>query len=254
MSYYDMPGAAPEYYAAAGMGRVGPGIDISHYGAPYAQMLGLGETGMLYRYGAGMGQYSGPPSDDPRMVKRYTVVRSTYDVRGLGGNNTAARAANVVLSKARQFFSGNTVRKIGSTGWIAGGRVGYEVILANETRAGEIKEKNFKVGQTAASAMGGNVRFADARTAIPANAFVEAPPEAPAISEEAPSATAAEEEAAANGGFFSKKVGGVPVWAVGGVGILLLGGVFWYATRPPARRVSANRRRRKRRRSSRRRR
>lgn len=253
MSYYDMPGAPQEYYAAAGMGRVDPGIDISHYGAPYAQMLGLGATGMLYRYGAGLG-YTGPPAGDPRMVKRYTVVRSTYDVRGLGGNNTSDRAANTILSKARQLFSGNTVRKIGTTGWVSGGRVGYEVILSGETRAGEIKEKNFKAGQAAASAMGGNVRFTDARTSIPANAYVEAPADAPPIPEEEPSATPEEEVAAANGGFFSKKVGGVPVWAVGGVSILLLGGVFYYATRPPARRVSANRRRRKRRRSSRRRR
>ena len=250
MSYYDEPGAPQEYSATAGFGRVDPGIDISHYGAPYRGMLGLGNVGMLYRYGTAMGQWSpGPgqkPSDDPRMVKRFTTVRATYRVRGLGGDRTAARAASAILAKGRAEFPGNTVRKIGTTGWSRGGKVGYEVILASDTRAGEIKAKNFRAGRKASTHMGGGVEFYDASTAIPANAYLDAPPEAPPIAEEEPSASP-EEEA---GGFFSQKIGGLPVWAVGVLGLVVVGGVGYAVMRPKkkAAPVAANRRRRRRRR------
>lgn len=240
--------------------RIDPGIDISHYGAPYKGMLGVPSLGaytempgfdyeyataglgMLYRYGAALGSWTGKPSEDPRIVKQFTVVRSTYRVTGLGGDRTAARAADTLLQKARQLYAGNTVRKIGTTGWIAGGRVGFEVILASPTRAGEIKQKNFQAGQQAASAMGGSVSFTDARTQIPQNAFEDAPPTAPAIPEEAPSATPQEQD----GNFFTQEVAGLPVWAIGLIGVGVLGGAVVLLTRKrPA--PTPNRRRRRRR-------
>jgi len=260
MSYFDERGAPQQYSATAGLAAVGPGIDISHYGAPYAQMLGLGSSvgeyvsqplgavGMLYRYGAALGWAPGPgqtPADDPRIVKQFTIVRSTYRVRGLGGDRTAARAADAVLAKARALFSGNTVRKIGKTGWVEGGKVGYEVILAAPTRAGEIKSKNKQAGRQAAGVLGGGVEFYDASTSIPANAFMDAPPDAPAVPEEAPSATP--EEEAAQGSFLTRRVAGLPVWAVGVIGLTVVGGLGYFALRPKKAAVAANRRRRRRR-------
>jgi hypothetical protein len=160
-SYVDMPwGPQHEDYATAGLGT---GIDISHYGAPYAQMLGLGDVrqalagprqamagggdglGMLYRYGAGLGAappvWTGAPAEDPRMLKRYSKVKSTYAVSNVPGAK-AGTVADLLLAAARAKFPGNTVRKIGSTGWIAGGRVGFEVIVAQPMRLGEFKSKS----------------------------------------------------------------------------------------------------------------
>ncbi len=255
---------------------IGPGIDISHYGAPYKQMLGVpalgsyteqpGEHfrsataglghGMLYRYQANLGQtpWTGAPADDPRMVRQFTTVRSTYRVRNLGGDRTAARAAEAVLAKARALFSGNTVRKIGTTGWTNDGKVGYEVILATNTRAGEIKRKNFQAGQQAAAEMGGNVSFYDAATAIPGNSFVDAPPTAPPTPEMAPSSTPAQELAAQNGNFLTQRVAGLPVWALGLIGVGVVGGVVVLATRKKKAPAPTPNKRRRRRRSTRRRR
>lgn len=236
---------------------VGPGIDISHYGAPYKGMFGVDGLGeMLYRYQAGLGvePWTGVPAEDPRMVRQFTIVRSTYRVRNLGGDRTAARAADAILAKARALFSGNTVRKIGTTGWTGDGKVGYEVILAQDTRAGEIKSKNFRAGQQAAAQMGGSVQFYDAATAIPSNAFIDAPPSAPATPETAPSSTPSQ-EAAAQGNVLTQKVAGLPVWALGLIGIGVVGGVAFVATRKKPAPVAPNRRRRRsKRRSSRRRR
>lgn len=252
------------------LGAVGPGIDISHYGAPYKQMLGVpalgsyteqpGEhfeyatagVGMLYRYGAALGvePWTGKPSDDPRMVKQFTVVKSTYRVRNLGGDRTEAKAADAILAKARALYRGNTVRKIGTTGWTSGGKVGFEVILAQPMRAGEIKSKNFQAGQQAASQMGGNVSFYDASTSIPQSAFQDAPPSATDTPETTPSSTPAE-EAAAEGGLLTRKVAGLPVWALGLIGIGVTGGVAVLVMRKKKPKpVAANRRRRKRRRRS----
>jgi len=218
---------------------VGPGIDVSHAGAPYTGMFGLGVE-----------PWTGAPADDPRMVRQFTTVRSTYRVRNLGGDRTAARAAEVILQKARALFSGNTVRKIGTTGWTSDGKVGFEVILAAATRAGEIKSKNFQAGQQAAAQLGGNVAFYDAATSIPSNAFEDAPPTAPPIPETTPSSIATEEE-----GFLTQRVAGLPVWALGLIGIGVVGGVTVIALRKKPSAVAANRRRRRRstRRNSRRR-
>lgn len=256
------------------MGRVDPGIDISHYGAPYRGMFGLdglgryvdrpgfhaeyatAGLGMLYRY-HGLGAWTGKPSEDPRMVKRYTVVRATWRAEGLPSGG-AAEAAQRLHYQGRQLFPGNNVRKIGSTGWISGGRVGYEVVLANPMRAGEIKSKNFQAGLRAARGMGGSVRFVDARTAIPSNAFEDAPASAPTTPEEEPSATP-EQEQSADDNPLTRRVAGLPVWGWGLLGLGTLGVIGAVAFSGPRRRPAAvspnrRRRRRRRRRSSRRRR
>lgn len=232
------------------MGRVDPGIDISHYGAPYRGMFGLDGLGMLYRY-QGLGTWTGKPSEDPRMVKRHTVIRATWRAEGLPSGG-AAEAAQRLYYQGRQLFPGNTVRKIGSTGWIAGGRVGYEVILASPMRAGEIKSKNFQAGVRAARGMGGNVRFTEARTAIPSSAFEDAPAGAPPTPEEQPSATP-EEQAAGREALMTRRVAGLPMWGWGLIGVGAIGVIGAVALSGPKRRrapVTPNRRRRRRRRRS----
>lgn len=272
---------------------LGQGIDISHYGAPYQGMLGVGDglgsytespgfdyeyatagmgeyterpgfdyeyaaaglgRGMLYRYGAALGAvpWTGAPAEDPRMVKKFTTITSSYRVRNLGGDRTAEKAAQAILAAARQKFSGNTVRLIGTTGWTSGGKVGFQVILAQDTRAGEIKQKNFQAGKKAQSTMGGNVTFYDATTSIPSTAFVDAPPGTPPTPEETPSTTPDQDVAETS--FFSKKVAGVPMWAVTLIGGGLVVGVGYMALKPKKRAPVPNRRRkRRRRRTSRRR-
>lgn len=229
---------------------IDPGIDISHYGAPYKGMFGLDGVGeMLYRY-RGLGTWTGAPAADPRIVQRYTVIRATWRVRNVPSDK-AQQAADRLLYQGRQAFSGNTVRKIGSTGWTADGRVGYEVILAQDTRAGEIKQKNFQAGTRAQAALrdaGGisNAELYDAQTAIPSNAFTDAPPTAPATPETTPSSTTT--GPAPSEGFLTQRVAGLPVWAVGLIGITIVGGVVVVATRRRPAAVTANRRRRSRRR------
>ena len=230
------------YYETQGqLGRIDPGIDVSHYGAPYQGMLGLGGCAGC----GGLGAWTGTPSEDPRMVKRHTIVRATWRPRGLA-SGASAEAAQRIHYQGRQAFPGSTVRKIGSTGWIGGGRVGYEVILAQSTRAGEIKQKNFQAGQRAARGMeGGSVTFAEGRTAIPANGFAEAAPDTPPVPEETPTAPPGG-ETEGGGSFLTDTVGGVPVWAIGGLGVVALGGLIFAMTRK--KKVAANRRRRARRR------
>ncbi len=252
-AYYELPGTPQEYYATAGMGRVGPGIDISHYGAPYQGMLGLGTyvempgyEGAMYAT-AGLGQEpwtpgrGQTPADDPRMVKKFARVRGDYRPGNIGSGLTT-RAANLLVDEAKRQFSGMTVRKIGSTGWTPQGRVGFEVILRNPMRAGEIKQKIETIGRLAGPRVGTNTRLYAALTYIkPGDYFAGAlpaegaPPSAPPL--------VAEEE-----GFFAKKVGGIPVWAAGALGIAAVGGVVLLATKkkkPAA--VAANRSRRRRR-------
>lgn len=261
-------------YRPGGTAGLGTGIDISHYGAPYKGMLGVGDSGdglgsyveqpgfdyeyatagmgeMLYRYGAALGvaPWTGKPSEDPRMVKKFTKIVSTYRVRNLGSEgNTASKAADTILSEARRAFSGNTVRKLGGSGWGSGalqGKVGYEVILAQPMRAGEIKQKNFQAGKKAQSRMSGTTWY-DATTQIPSNAFVDAPPETPPTPEETPSTTPQQD--AAETPFYSKKVAGLPVWALGLMGTGLVVGVGYMVTRQKSPAVTPNRRRRRRRR------
>lgn len=274
-SYYQT-GAGSYYQSGPGIGAVGPGIDISHYGAPYKGMFGVPSLGayterpgfdyeyataglgrgMLYRYGAALGiePWTGKPSEDPRMVKRFTRVRSTYQVRNVPSDK-AAEAAQRIKYQGTQLFRGHTVSKIGSTGWTGDGRVGYEVVLAQPMRAGEIKQKNFQAGVRAGRGMGGGAQFLNGRTHIPSNAFVDAAPSAPSTPETAPSSLPGE-ALSTQGNVLTQRVAGLPVWALGLIGIGVVGGVAVIATRGRKKRAPvANRhRRRRRRRSSRRRR
>jgi hypothetical protein len=175
-------------------------------------------------------------------------------VRNLGGDNTAAKAADKIYAAARSAYSGNTARKLGGSGWGGGslqGKVGFEVTLAQPMRAGEIKQKNFQAGKKAQSQMSGTTWY-DATTQIPSNAFVDAPPQTPPTPEEAPSTTPDQDVAETS--FLSKRVAGLPVWAIGGISIVLVGGIGYMATRKksPAPTPNRRRRRRRRRRTSRR--
>lgn len=224
---------------------VGPGIDVSHYGAPYQGMLGLGACGGGCGCGGcGMGAWTGAPSADPRMVKRFTIIKATWSAQNLPASGGAAEAAQRLHYQGRQLFPGHTVRKIGDTGWVAGGRVGYEVVLADTMRAGEIKQKNFTAGARAQAGMGGNVRFTGGQTAIPANGFTEAAPGAPETPEEAPSSTP--DQDAAGEPFLSRRMGGLPTWGWGLLGLGAVGAVVTAVTLggKPKRAPVANRRRR----------
>lgn len=252
-AYYDLPGAPQEYYAAAGLGRVDPGIDISHYGAPYQGMLGLGAYVEMPGYrgaeyataglGAGWKPDAGQtPADDPRTVKQYATVKGDYQPSNISSSQTT-KAANEILTEARRQFAGMTVNKIGTTGWTSGGRVGFEVILRTPMRAGEIKRKIAVIGNLAGPRVGTNTRLLNALTYITPSDFVDAVVEAGAPDVAVP------ESAGEGGGFFSAKVGGVPAWVVGGLGILTVGGILFAVTRKKkSAPVAANRRGRRRRR------
>jgi dienelactone hydrolase len=245
------------------MGAVGPGIDISHYGAPYAQMLGLGSSGdglgMLFRYGAGMGWTPGPgqtPGDDPRILSQYGKFQQTYKTSGPSGwgtsSNTQAAAA-ALLRAAQKQFPGQTVRKLGSTGWASGGRIGFEVILASPMRWGAIKAKG-KLIESAnpLAAVHDGLRLTDAMTQKLSGTLTT--PEA-AADPTAPAPPSGPEAAESSGeeGLLTTKVAGLPVWAIGIMGFGIVGGIAYLALRkkPKPKAVAANRRRR---RSSRRRR
>lgn len=217
------------YYATAGLGT---GIDVSHYGAPYQGMLGLGQA----TWSPGPGQ---TPADDPRMVKKYAVVRSVYRVRNVPSDK-AGRLADLLLSRARTLFAGSTVRKIGSTGWTNDGRVGFEIVLSAATRAGEIKLRN-ATARDVAGQLGGGAELYDAQTVIsptdymPLEDTMLPPSEQPVAMEPATE---------------SRTIGGLPIWAVAGLGVAAVGAVALLTMRKKP--VTSNRRRsRSRRRMSR---
>lgn len=205
---------------------------------------GCGPMGMLAVAGLGAA-----PSEDPRMVRKYATVKSTYSPRNVSSDQ-AARAATAIVTEARKQFPEHTVRKIGTTGWTRKGTVGYEVILSAPMRAGEIKQRNFRVGQAAGPRIGSGTSLYNALTFISPSDVVDTPAEAetPATGPVAPPVA----ESSEGGGFFSQKVGGIPAWMLLGTGAVLLVGVGVVAMRKkktPSP-VTANRRRRRRRRRS----
>jgi hypothetical protein len=253
-------------YATAGMGAVDPGIDISHYGAPYAQMLGVGNSGdglgMLFRYGAGLGWTPGPgqtPADDPRILSRLGKFQQTYKATGPSGwgtGNTVA-AADALLRAARKQFTGQTVRKLGTTGWTSTGRIGFEVTLAQPMRWGEIKAKG-KLIESANPLSGvyDGLRLTDALTQKLSGTLAEPSVAAdPAAVAELPAGPEPEEASGGDEGFLTQKIAGLPVWGIGIMGFGIVGGIAYLALRKKPASVTANRRRRsskKRRRSRRR--
>lgn len=240
MSYYDLPGAPPEEYATAGIGyipypqHVDPGIDVSHYGAPYQGMFGLGADDWT----PGPGQR---PADDPRMVKKFAEITVTYRPSNIPSAKAQA-ASDTLLAKARTAFSGMTVRHIGTTGWTNDGRVGFTIILPRDTRAGEIKGKVFQLGQDVGPRIGTGTALVDSRVVIPGRMFVTA--SAPQAEDAASEPLMVPMPTADEGSFLTKRVAGLPVWAVGIIGLGILGGGGYMLLRKKP--VSANKRRRRR--------
>ena len=240
---------------------VNPGIDISHYGAPFKGMLGLGAYTerpgfdyeyataglgmgeMVYDYGAALG-YTGPPAQDPRMLKAYSKVRLTYAVSNVPSDD-APRAANLVHQAAQRKFSGNTVRKVGN-GWISGGRIAIEVILARPTRLGEIKMKSKQIEtDNPLSPIGSSARLRGARTAYnESDIMSETEAAAHAGGSPTPPSTGTPPTTEESSGEFP--------WLYVGIGagaLVLIGGIAFALRKKPAPRpVAANRRRRRRRR------
>lgn len=251
-SYYNYPPA---------LGRVDPGIDVSHWGAPYQGMLGLGGyagLGTLYAT-AGLGTWTpGPgqtPADDPRMVNQFAKVRQTYRVRSVPSDK-AGDAATAIMNAARTAFAPNRVRLASGdgygNGWGPGGRVGVDVTLAAATRLGELKAAGKGLqNRNVISGVSPGATLIDARTGVDASQItaapgVPAPPPGTPADADAPAPTTSPTE---EGNFLTRKVGGVPVWAIGGLGLVAVGGLAFALTRkkkPAA--VAKNRRRRRRRR------
>jgi hypothetical protein len=225
-------------YYTSGLGVVDPGIDVSHYGAPYQGMLGLGA------WSPAPGQ---TPADDPRIVKQFANVRVTYKVRNVPPDKTAD-AATAMLTAARTAFAPNRVRKASGSGfgngWGPGGRVGVDIIVRHDTRYGELRQKSKSLqNRNVVSGVSPGAQLLDARSYVKPGMLMDsggaaAPgpiPDDPVLAPEVES-----------GPLLTRKVAGVPVWALGGLGLAAIGGLAFMATRKKP--VAANRRRRRRRR------
>jgi hypothetical protein len=245
-SYYET-GVGSYYETSGQLGAVGPGIDLSHYGAPYQGMLGLGGcvgcAGLGWVPGAGQS-----PADDPRIVKQFAKVRQTFRVRGIAGKT--AETATAILNAASAAFPGHRVRKASGdgygAGWGPGGRVGVDIIIAAPTRLGELKMKGRSLQtRNVISRVNPGAALQDARTGVDASQLQETPGVAPAFP-----GTPADFDAPApvsepsEGSFLTRRVGGLPVWAVGGLGVAALVGIGFAVTRKKP--VAKNRRRRRR--------
>lgn len=235
------------YYETSGqLGRIDPGIDVSHYGAPYQGMLGLG----AFYANAGLGWAPGPgqtPADDPRMVRQFGKVRQTYRVRSVPSDK-AADAAAAILRAARTTFAGSNVSKASgagfSNGWGPGGRVGVDITVPVATRLGELKAKGKGIqNRNVISEVSPGATLIDASTGVAGRDIVAAP-DAPAPAPDAPvdpgGAPVPPPE-----GFLTQRVAGVPMWAIGSLSLVAVGGIIFAVTRKK-KAVAANRRRRRR--------
>jgi hypothetical protein len=238
------------YYETQGqLGRIDPGIDVSHYGAPYQGMLGLG-MGTLYA-AAGLGWTPGAgqtPADDPRMVRQYGKVRQTYRVRNIGGKS--AETATAILEAARTTYAGLQVRKASgndfSNGWGPGGRVGVDITVPVATRLGELKQKGQSLFlRNVISGVNPGAALYDAKTGVSASDIQTAPGE-PAAPDTPVDPSAPTPPPGNGGNFLTQTFGGVPVWAIGSLAVVGVGGIIFAMTRK--KKVAANRRRRARRR------
>ena len=237
-------------YQRAGMARpVDPGIDVSHYGAPYQGMLGLG---------LGNETWSGsPPSADPRMLKQYSKAVLSYAVTNVPSGDAGP---NALQAAARSAFPGQTVRKAWGNGWGSGGnngRLGVEITFATATRLGEVKAKSnamqgaltgagltgARLSQAKTHFNNGDLMTAEERAAH--GGGVPVPPSDGLI----PPVTG---EPSGSTDFFTRRMAGLPVWGWMGLGVgaiamvgvaVAVGGKG--APAPAA--VTANRRRRARR-------
>lgn len=276
-AYVEDPSAGKEsdvWYAVAGMGR-------SPVGAYYETDESIGS---YYETGEGMGlYYESPakypgmgaaewspgagerPADDPRIVRKFARVTSTYAPRNISGDQTT-RVADMLVQEAMRRFPGHKVKKLGTTGWTSSdhpagpGQVGFEIVLAEEMRAGKVRERFFEIGQAVGPRVGEGTSLYNARTFfrpgdlsmpdLEKQAEVAAKEEREDLTKPPPTAApaAAEEEE----GFFTKEVAGLPVWLIGVLGVGAVGGVAYLTMRnrggaEAAGEVTANRRRRRRR-------
>jgi len=191
--------------------------------------------------------YTGPANDDPRIVRQYGRVKARFTPR----NVTALLAPNVpgmLTAAARARFPRDNVT---GAGWFSGGVVGFDVIVANETRLGDLRRQMGNVGMEVGPRIGQGTELVNARVQWDWN-DIKGAPGTPAPAETETTVATGPGEASANDGFFGKKVGGVPVWALGLVGLVLVGGVGVAVLRKKPRSataatVTANRRRRSRR-------
>lgn len=239
-------------YAARGMARpVDPGIDVSHYGAPYQGMLGLdgcmGCAGLGWVPGAGQ-----TPRDDPRWLKRYSRVILHYAVSRVPSGSAGPDA---LVNKARGKFPGQTVRKAWGNGWGSGvdsGRIGVEVVLASPMRLGEIKGKGKDLEGTLSGAGLTDTSVSQAKTAYNAGDLMSESEVAAHTAGQATSTSAmllptnTEYSGAEGENFLTRTAAGLPVWGWGLLGLGTLGavGLVVATTRRPAP-VTANRRRRR---------
>lgn len=243
-------------YAARGMARpVDPGIDVSHYGAPYQGMLGLeGCMGCV-----GLGWVPGPgqtPRDDPRWLKRYSRVILNFAVSRVPSGSAGPDA---LVNKARGKFPGHTVREAWGNGWGSGvdsGRLGVEIILASPMRLGEIKGKSKDIEGALSGAGLTDARVSQAKTAYNAGDLMSESEVAAHTAGQTTSTSttttppANTEDSGVEGeNFLTQTAAGLPVWGWGLLGLGTLGAiglVFAMTARGPAA-VTANRQRRTRR-------
>jgi len=240
MTYHNGMGGVRQAMAGvrqAMAGGLGTGFDVSHYGSPYKGMLGLGTAT----------PYTGAPAADPRIVKRYSLLKFTYRPVSIPSAK-AADAANMLLAAARTAFAGHTVSKIGTTGWTntTPGRVGYQVRLATDTRLGELRSKSYQIGQTVGPRIVPQVSsLADARTDWTPADLMDPVATTPTPTPGADVTVTADASETISGGLPSWAP-----WVIAGGGILVVGGLVIALTRKKPAAVAANRRRRRSRRSS----
>lgn len=206
---------------------------------------------MSYRLAArafgGLGDnipYSGPANDDPRMVRQYGTIKVRYTPRNVTSTQSPS-VPGMLTAAARSLFPQDNVK---DAGWFPGGVVGYTVVLSSERRLGEVRRLMGNVALQVGPRIGPTTELYNGRVSWDWNDIKPASGgPAPADTDTTAAAQPASAPATDEEGFFAKKVGGVPVWALGTVGVVVLGGIgFAVLRKPRAAALSANRRRHRR--------
>lgn len=174
-------------------------------------------------YHGSLGDWTGAPAADPRMIRRYATVKATYRVRGVSAAN-APRAVALLNNEARRRFSGG----VRNARWNADGSVGFEISLSTDTRAGEVKRKLFEIGQVVGPQIQNGASIYDAKTIISPSDIAET---APVTTQDGSTVLAPESETSGPAEpFYMKTVLGLPVWGLG-LGVVTLGAVGFFFMR-----------------------